>query len=69
MLNDLEVKAGKILNVNLMVEVKEKVWTILDTQFSEDFRMITIMVQAFYGLRTTGTACRSQLADFMHDIQ
>jgi hypothetical protein len=48
-LNDLEVKASDVMNAHLQVPCKEKVWTILGTEFGGDASKKAIIVQAFYG--------------------
>jgi hypothetical protein len=35
-LNDLQVKAGDVLNAYITAPVKEKVWTVLGPEFGPD---------------------------------
>ncbi len=55
-LNDLEVKAGNVLNAYITAPVKEKVWTILGPEFGLDSGKSAIIVRALYGLKSTGAA-------------
>ena len=46
-LNDLQVKAGDILNAYIAAPVKEKVWTILGPKFGNDTGKGAIIVRPF----------------------
>jgi hypothetical protein len=67
-LNDLQVKAGGILNAYITAPVKEKVWTILRPEFGNDAGKGAIIVHALYGLKSTGAVFRAHLASFMHQM-
>ena len=64
-LNDLEVKAGDILNPYVLAPDTEKVWTTLDPEIGKDTRKTAVIVKALYGLKPTGAAFRSYLAKCM----
>jgi hypothetical protein len=53
-LNDLQVKAGDVLNAYITAPVKEKVWTILGPEFGNDAGKGAIIVCALYGLKSAG---------------
>jgi hypothetical protein len=64
-LNDLQVKAGDVLNAYITAPVKEKVWTILGPEFGNDSGKSAIIVRALYGLKSAGAAFPAHLASFM----
>jgi hypothetical protein len=47
-LNDLEVKVGVVLNAYITIPVKEKVWTVLGSEFGYDAGKSAIIVCALY---------------------
>jgi hypothetical protein len=47
-LNDLEVKAGDVLNANVTAPVTEKVWTVLGPEFGPDAGKNAIIVCALW---------------------
>ena len=55
-LNDLEVKVGDVLNAYITASVKEKVWTVLGSEFEHDTGKSAIIVHALYGLKSAGAA-------------
>jgi hypothetical protein len=55
-LNDLQVKAGDVLNAYITTPVIEKVWTILGPEFGNDFGKSAIIVHALYGLKSAGAS-------------
>ncbi len=55
-LNDLEVKVDNVLNAYTTAPVREKVWTILRTEFGLDSGKSAIIVCALYGLKSAGAA-------------
>jgi hypothetical protein len=67
-LNDLQVKAGDVLNAYITTPVKEKVWTILGPEFGNDSGKSTIIVRALYGLKSAGAAFCAHLASFMRQM-
>lgn len=67
-LNDLQVKAGDVLNAYITAPVKEKVWTILGPEFGNDSGKSAIIVRALYGLKSAGAAFRAHLASFMRHM-
>ena len=64
-LNDLEVKAGDVLNTYITAPVAEKIWTVLGPEFGNDCGKTAIIVRALYGLKSAGAAFCSHLASFM----
>jgi hypothetical protein len=67
-LNDLQVKAGDVLNAYITAPVKEKVWTILGPEFGNDAGKGPVIVRALYGLKSAGAAFCTHLASFMHQM-
>ncbi len=67
-LNDLKVKVGDVLNAYITAPVKEKVWTVLGSEFEHDTGKSAIIVHALYGLRSAGAAFQAHLASFMHQM-
>ncbi len=67
-LNDLQVKAGDVLNAYIIAPVKEKVWTILGPEFGNDSGKSAIIVRALYGLKSAGAAFQAHLASFMRQM-
>ncbi len=66
--NDLQVKAGDVLNAYITAPVKEKVWTILRPKFGNDAGKGAIIVRALYGLKSAGAAFCAHLASFMRQM-
>ena len=67
-LNDLEVKAGDVLNAYITAPITEKVWTILGPEFGQDAGKTAVIVRALYGLKSAGAAFRVHLASCMREL-
>jgi len=67
-LNDLEVKAGDIMNAYVTAPITEKVWTILGAEWGALAGKKAIIVRALYGLKSAGAAFRAYLADCMRHL-
>jgi hypothetical protein len=67
-LNNLEVKAGDVLNAYVTAPVTEKVWTVLGPEFGPDAGKNVIIVRALHGLKSSGAAFRAHLASFMRQM-
>jgi hypothetical protein len=67
-LNDLQVKAGDVLNAYITAPCKEKVWTVLGPEFGPDAGKNAIIVRALYGLKSAGAAFCAHLASFMRQM-
>ena len=67
-LNDLEVKAGDVLNAYLTAQILEKIWTTLGPEWGPDAGKRAILVRALYGLKSAGASFRSHLASCMRDL-
>ena len=68
-LNDLKVLACDIQNAYLTASCREKIWTVAGPEFGpEDCGKNMIIVRALYGLRSSGSAFRSFLAETLRDI-
>ncbi|KAL7529924.1 hypothetical protein ACHAXR_003227 [Thalassiosira sp. AJA248-18] len=63
--NDLEVKAGDIMNAYVTAPVTEKIWTVLGPEWGDQQGKKAIVVPALYGLKSSGAAFRAHLADCM----
>ena len=55
-INDLKVLACDIQNAFLSAKCREKIWTTAGPEFGSDKGKIMIIVQALYGLKTSGAA-------------
>lgn len=67
-LNDLEVLSADIQNAYLHAKCREKIWCRAGAEFGSDQGCVMIIVRALYGLKTSGAAFRSLLADRLYDI-
>ena len=67
-LNDLQVKAGDVLNAYITAPCKEKIWTVLGPEFGHEAGKSAIVVRALYGLKSAGAAFRAYLASFMRQM-
>ncbi len=67
-LNDLKVKVGDVLNAYITALVKEKVWTILGSEFGHDTGRSAVIVRALYRLKNAGAAFQAHLASFMRQM-
>ena len=67
-LNDLEVIACDIQNAYLTAPCREKVFTVAGPEFGSDCGKVFLITRALYGLKSSGAAFRSFLADHLHDI-
>jgi hypothetical protein len=67
-LNDLQVKAGDVLNAYITAPCKDKVWTILGPEFGLEAGKSAIIVRALYGLKSAGAAFCAHLASFMRQM-
>ena len=67
-LNDLEVKAGDVLNAYLTTTNSEKIWTLLGPEWGPDQGKRAILVRALYGLKSAGALFHSHLATCMHEL-
>ena len=67
-LNYLEVKTGDVQNAYIAAPVKEKVWTILGTEFGQDAGSKALIVRALYGLKSSGAAFRAHLGECMSGL-
>ena len=67
-LNDLEVKAGDVMNAYVTAPIKEKIWTILGDEHGPDSGKKAIITRALYGLKSLGAAFRAHLADCMRHM-
>ena len=64
-LNDLEAKAGDVLNAYITTPITEKVWKILGLEFGPDAGKSALIVRSLYGLKSAGAAFCAHLASFM----
>ena len=67
-LNDLQVKAGDVMNAYMTAPCSEKIWTVLGKEFGTDQGKKAIIVRALYGLKSSGEAFRAHLADCMRSM-
>ena len=67
-LNDLKVLSCDIQNAYLTAKCREKIWTIAGPEFGSEQGSIMIVVMALYGLKSSGAAFRSLLAETLHEM-
>ena len=67
-LNDLSVKVADIMNSYVTAPVREKVWTVLGSEFGVDAGKKALIVRALYGLKSAGASFRAHLADCMQHL-
>ena len=67
-LNDLTVLACDIQNAYLTAPCREKIWTIAGPEFGSECGKTMLVVRALYGLKSSGAAFRTFLADHIWDL-
>ena len=67
-LTDLKVLAYDILNAYLTAPYREKFWCTAGPEFVPDRGKTVLVVRARYGLKSSGAAIRSFLAEHLSDI-
>ena len=67
-LNNLQVKAGDVMNAYVTAPCSEDIWCLLGAEFGADQGKRAIIVRALYGLKSSGAAFHSHLADCMRAI-
>jgi hypothetical protein len=67
-LNDLRVFACDIGNAYLDANCREKLWTVAGPEFGRDSGSVMLIVRALYGLKSSGAAWRSKLAETLRAI-
>jgi len=64
-LNSLEISSCDIGNAYLNAPCREKLWTIAGAEFGSEKGAVMIISRALYGLKSSGAAWRSTLAQTM----
>jgi hypothetical protein len=67
-LNGLYVKMDDIENAHLTAPLTQNVWTVLGPEFGDDSGKRALIVRAFYGLKSDGTAFRNHLDECMKHL-
>jgi len=67
-LNNLQVKAGDVMNAHVTTPCSEDIWCILGAEFGADQREKAIIVWALYRLKSYGTAFHSYLVGCIQAI-
>ncbi len=67
-LKSLDVMAADILKTYITTPCKEKIWTMLGSEFGKDKVKKAIIVRALYILKSDGCAFREHLAECMHSL-
>ena len=62
-LNDLDVLGCDIQNAYISAPCREKIYTVAGREFGSDAGKVMIIVRALYGLKSSGAAFRSMLAN------
>ena len=57
-LNGLDILACDIHNAYLLVQCREKIWTVAGPEFGSDIGKIFIIKMDLYGLKSSGAAFR-----------
>ena len=68
-LNDLDIRACDIQNAYLTAPCREKIWTIAGPEFGDEQGKIMLVVRALYGLKSSGAAFRSFLAERLYQME
>ena len=67
-LNGLDILTCDIQNAYLTAQCREKIWTVAGPEFESDTGKIFIIKMALYGLKSSGTAFHSLLAETLYQI-
>ena len=67
-LNGLEVMVCDIQNAYLTADCREKIWTRAGPEFGSESGTIMLIRKALYGLKSSGAAFRTHLAETLYDI-
>ena len=67
-LNDLQVKAGDVINAYVTAPCSKKIWTVLGKEFGTYQGKKAIIVRPLYGLKSSGAAFHAHLADCMRSM-
>ena len=67
-LNDLNILACDIQNAYLTAKCRENIYTIAGPEFGSEEGAVMIIKMALYGLKSSGAAFRSKLANVIHDL-
>ena len=62
------VKPCDIQNAYLTAQCREKIWTVVGPEFGSDIGKIFIIKMALYGLKSSGAAFCSLLAETLHEL-
>ena len=68
-LNDLKIEAADIQNAYLSAPTKEKVHIICGSEFGINEGRVAVIIQALYGLRSSGVCFRQHLSQNLRDMQ
>ena len=67
-LNNLQVKAGDVMNAYVTAPCSEKIWTVLGKEFGTDQGKKVLIVRALYGLKSSGAAFHANMEDCMRSM-
>ena len=67
-LTSLEISACDIGNAYLNAQCREKLWTVAVPEFGSEKGSVMIIARALYGLKSSGAAWRSTLAQTMETL-
>ena len=67
-LNDLNLKAGDVMNAYVTAPCSEQIQTVLGKEFGTDQGKKAIIVRTIYGLKSSGVAFQAHLADCMRSM-
>ncbi|KAL7474299.1 hypothetical protein ACHAW6_000277 [Cyclotella cf. meneghiniana] len=61
-LNNIDIWAADVLNAYITAPCREKIWTTPGREFGDDCGRKAVIVQALYGLKSSGATFRAHLA-------
>ena len=67
-LNELDILSCDIQNAYLTAECREKIYTVAGPEFGSEEGSVMIVRMALYGLKSSGAAFRSKLANVIYDM-
>ena len=67
-LNNLQVKAGDVMNAYVIAPCSKIIWTVLGKEFGADQGKKDIIVRELYGIQSSGATFHAHLVDCMRSI-
>ena len=67
-LNNVEIRAADNGNAYLNAKCREKIWTVVGTEFGSEKDKVILVVRELYGLKSSGADWRQMLSQTLRDI-